>query len=789
MPVESTLARVQYATNGTTGPWTIPFYFLASDHVKVIHTDASGNETTLVLNVGYTVSGAGDESGGSVTTTTAYASGGSVTILRDIEPLQEVDYTETDSFPAETHERALNLLTMLIQQLKEVSDRSLVFSPSDTLGSTLPAAAARANKMLGFNGVGQLTVSVPSPGSAAAVLTQLANSATATENDALLALLRTSTGAVASNWHNWLERSVINPRAEFGVTADGTTNDFAGLQAALNAAGTLGRGVYLPGGTSFCRITDELVVPDGVTVYGDGFASCIKQVTREKNVFSMGSRTELRGLRIQGDGVTTGGLAFQKNNGVSIVGKTHVKILNCWIHGLEHNGIFADDSSNLTIQDNVFYGNAYSSDSGADVVVYSDGGASRFRIAGNWLFSNNSQGVYFCALGKDTDAIISGNISAPLDANWALVTSGNLRKRHGYVLGYNGGSGAGRVICHGNHSYYTRQTGVYWQAGTATEACVIITHNYIRAAGTNALEPSLVAGIFLAAQGRGDVVTNNIITDTGQTGFLNAAGISLLPQAASVPARNGTLIANNGIADSAAHGVYVGANAQNATVVDNQIAGTGLAYIVYSGGAGFTGGGVIRFEGNRCAGMTAAAEGIYLNMANATPVITVRGNELDGFNNTTAATSNAGLFLRNWNPTNPHRFEGNLIRNFYAGASSDQYCDVATKHRFIGNRYHSCNAAYHFASTGAGRLVTQDDELVSTSTYQSPALLSGVRLAWPGLWTQGGGVQVFHNAVPTTGTWAVGDRVQQSVSAVGSPKGWACTVAGYAGTWVSEGNL
>jgi hypothetical protein len=44
-------------------------------------------------------------------------------------------------------------------------------------------------------------------------------------------------------------------------------------------------------------------------------------------------------------------------------------------------------------------------------------------------------------------------------------------------------------------------------------------------------------------------------------------------------------------------------------------------------------------------------------------------------------------------------------------------------------------------------------------------------------------------AAPTTGTWRVGDHVENSTPAVGQPKGWWCTVAGTPGTWVSEGNL
>ena len=47
----------------------------------------------------------------------------------------------------------------------------------------------------------------------------------------------------------------------------------------------------------------------------------------------------------------------------------------------------------------------------------------------------------------------------------------------------------------------------------------------------------------------------------------------------------------------------------------------------------------------------------------------------------------------------------------------------------------------------------------------------------------------YDSAAPTVGTWAVGDRVINSVPTVGQPKSWVCTVAGTPGTWTSEGNL
>jgi len=46
------------------------------------------------------------------------------------------------------------------------------------------------------------------------------------------------------------------------------------------------------------------------------------------------------------------------------------------------------------------------------------------------------------------------------------------------------------------------------------------------------------------------------------------------------------------------------------------------------------------------------------------------------------------------------------------------------------------------------------------------------------------------STIPSTGgNFAVGDRVINSVPAVGQPKGWVCTVSGTPGTWESEGDL
>jgi hypothetical protein len=154
MTVESTNRRRQYDTNGTTGPWTVPFYFLANADLEVIHTDAAGVETTLTLTTHYSVTGAGVPAGGAVTTVASYASGGTITVLRSVAILQETDYVETDAFPAAAHETALDRLTMIAQQQGEALDRTLTFPASDEISGTLPPAATRANKLLAFDAAG-----------------------------------------------------------------------------------------------------------------------------------------------------------------------------------------------------------------------------------------------------------------------------------------------------------------------------------------------------------------------------------------------------------------------------------------------------------------------------------------------------------------------------------------------------------------------------------------------------------------------------------------------------------
>jgi len=190
MTVETTASRVQYNTNGTNGPWTVPFPFLQNDYLQVIHTTSDGIDSQLVLDIDYSVAGAGDASG-TVTTlasdpTATYPIGGKFTILRYVDALQESDYVDGDPLPAERIEADFDRLSMAAIDARQTLSRALVFPASDSTSGLLPTAALRANKIMAFDSQGAPVVTIPVSGSAADVLLQLASSSNAALGPALV---------------------------------------------------------------------------------------------------------------------------------------------------------------------------------------------------------------------------------------------------------------------------------------------------------------------------------------------------------------------------------------------------------------------------------------------------------------------------------------------------------------------------------------------------------------------------------------------------------------------------
>ena len=162
MTVSTTIIKSSHNGNGSTTTFAYNFKIFADTDLVVIIRSSTGTETTKTLTTHYTVSGAGDASGGSITFTSGNipASGETVVIRRNVPQTQAIDYIANDPFPAETNEEGLDRTTMIAQQVSEATDRSIKLSRTNTMTSTefTVGATERANKILAFDSAGEISV-------------------------------------------------------------------------------------------------------------------------------------------------------------------------------------------------------------------------------------------------------------------------------------------------------------------------------------------------------------------------------------------------------------------------------------------------------------------------------------------------------------------------------------------------------------------------------------------------------------------------------------------------------
>lgn len=161
MTISLETSRADFVGNGSTALYSFTFKIFEDADLLVTTRNTSDVETTLVLTTDYTVSGAGDDEGGSITLVAGnLTSGYALTIRRVVDVVQETDIRNQGSFFPETHEDAFDYLTMIDQQQQDSIDRSIKTAETDTTtGLTLPAAADRANQYFTFDSSGNATVS------------------------------------------------------------------------------------------------------------------------------------------------------------------------------------------------------------------------------------------------------------------------------------------------------------------------------------------------------------------------------------------------------------------------------------------------------------------------------------------------------------------------------------------------------------------------------------------------------------------------------------------------------
>lgn len=786
MTVSTDTRRVQYATNGTTGPFTVTFPFLKSSHLAVTYTDSAGADTLLTLNVNYTVSGS------VVTTTLAYASGGVITIDRDIPITQELDLRDGDDFPAESVEEAFDKLTMIAQQVAIDSNRVLRVPEVSANIPLLPVVADRANKVLAFDANGDPDVMVPSSGSAADVLIQLANSASAAQGPSLVAYnpALAYAGGIGQFLNYQYARTAgeiaasVTPTAyyyppgdvrRYGVVADGVTNDAPAIKRAFDVAAQGGvREIIFPSGTiKLLNANNDTAYTCAVVAIGLKKVRIRGQLGTKFIVGSGGGGSAEFGLfrfeqcedvevcsfEVDGSGITINGTGANRS-------RTFVL-----------SNFNANTSADLPVLNKRFsFHNLYIHDVGGVLLVArrSTALASTPVTDGLDFYDNRIEN----ALGQDggvglnwtrnariySNRFVNSTASAPMDSMTVDASQGceNVLIENNYGYGFmfgmkcetgtNQGPAANeiwpskRVMFINNTLEEIGDPASFDYLGSETYGIKVNGINCI--ARGNTIKHRTV-GVTTGGLASGIIVFNThndyslcLIDGNYVKGcrYGYAHGDTTTPTARKATTR----IVNNRTDDASFFGIVVTSNvtvegndiqraakaAINLQIPDRTIVRSNVAYNCGSVDSDFTADRVVYQQENN------SAVGFFDFTDNH--ILDDRG----------ASAAEYGYFLRGGNVAgNKYVFKPGYTTGILTGITFDNYFSV------IGESTQTAGTTNRAPVT-----IRSSGIPSSTAPWSSRA-------------------------------WLVGDRAIREAQAVGQPKAWVCTTAGSPGTWTSEGNL
>jgi len=119
MTVNTTTDRARFDGTGaqTVFPYTFPI--LRDSDMRVVLIAADGTETVLTQDTNYTITGAGTDVGGNVTTIGGASPeiGEQLLLIRAIAYTQPTDFKNEGRFYPRTHERSFDRVCMQVQQL------------------------------------------------------------------------------------------------------------------------------------------------------------------------------------------------------------------------------------------------------------------------------------------------------------------------------------------------------------------------------------------------------------------------------------------------------------------------------------------------------------------------------------------------------------------------------------------------------------------------------------------------------------------------------------------------
>jgi hypothetical protein len=268
--------------------------------------------TLLTYLTHYTVTGANDAGGGSITlTAAAIAAFTSFTLdIRSNTPRnQPTSIRNQARFLPEIHEDAFDYLDRQIQDMGRRVDASIQTPDNEpALPMILPPVAGRAGKFNAFDVLG-LPIASSGTGNDSALRVDLATTTLAAEGDRLIGHRHPGTGSVAMSVYAVLRGMTLV--SMFGAVGDAVTNDRAAVQAAIDWVSSQGGGTVAfeygktyrltAGGSTTLGLSACALIKAGVTLDLCGATlSCEVSAINQCPVWMFGNGTWIKNGTVNG---------------------------------------------------------------------------------------------------------------------------------------------------------------------------------------------------------------------------------------------------------------------------------------------------------------------------------------------------------------------------------------------------------------------------------------------------------------------------------------------------------
>ncbi len=335
MTVSTINSVAEFVTNGVTKSFPFYFKFLECKDLVVTYISPEGVSSDLVMGIHYTVTGAGDETGGSVVTTSVLAGPGQLIVSREMEAYQQTSLRNQGKFLAGTHEDVFDRLTMLVQQgfsmfrraLTRPFGRDYFFAENRRITAVKDPVEAQdaSTKVWTQSYVGDVVSGMAgNPNLASNVFYRGSDGLPYTVQDMSRPIGAGLVGFDMSSiyFHNTVGSELKSLQGlkvvivtHYGATGDGVTDDTSAINAAILAAGT-GGDVVFPSGTYL--ITSTIISLTGQRWLGRGGqrAATIKKGSSIDMVV-VGSLSTIIDMDLEGDGENYSGKGFRVASGFS----------------------------------------------------------------------------------------------------------------------------------------------------------------------------------------------------------------------------------------------------------------------------------------------------------------------------------------------------------------------------------------------------------------------------------------------------------------------------------------